>query len=191
MSADDWQTEQTRFLIAVQHMLVAGTIEEARRWADEVVRTARDVAISGVMGRDIAAQRAAYEVPPLRFMVPTDAPAEVVQTIPLWIADYKPTTPVILAEGVPVPDVAPSVRPSIPYATVRAWLVSQGYEVAPDAEKGYERFTRADGDWMRLLADDRRHDTDTGIRFLANAMKRDAADVLAKLQAFAAFEGAS
>lgn len=82
--------------------------------------------------------------------------------------------------------VAPPARPSIPYATVRAWLVSQGYEVAPDAEEGYERFTRADGDWMRLLADDGLHDTDAGIRFLANAMKRDAADVLAQLQAFEA-----
>jgi len=39
---------------------------------------------------------------------------------------------------------------------------------------------------MRLLADDGLHDTDAGVRFLANAMKRDAADVCAQLQAFEA-----
>ena len=77
MSADDWQTEQTRFLIAVQRMLVAGTVEEASRYAAEVVRTARDVAISGVMGRDIAAQRAAYEVPPPRASVPIQGGVDV------------------------------------------------------------------------------------------------------------------
>lgn len=86
-------------------------------------------------------------------------------------------------------EAAPAVPP-VSHAAVRAWLVSRGYTVRPDAQDGYERFERANGHWMCLLVDGRPVVDEHDVEFFAGEMKIPAEQVRAGLLDTAAGLGA-